>query len=129
MQTTTKSNTEQSFKLSHLPELLVTSAKSWFNSEPFNKAAIVAYYAILSLPALIIIILNVVGSIWGKDIVQGEILGEISEAIGTDTAESIRVMIIDEGNKSTSVFATVIGIMTLLYGATPRVATDVRREV
>ena len=119
MQTnTTKYSTNQNFKISHLPELLIKSAKSWFENEPFNKAAIVAYYAILSLPALMIIILNIVGVIWGKEIVQGEILGEISAALGTETAESIRLMILDEGNKSTSLFATIIGISTLLYGAT-----------
>ena len=77
-----------------------------------------AYYAILSLPAFIIIILNVVGGIWGRDIVQGELLGEISSALGTETAESIRLMILDKGDKDTSLFATIVGIATLLYGAT-----------
>lgn len=110
--------TVQKFKLAHLPGLLVTAGKSWFNSAPFDKAAIVAYYAILSLPALIIIILNVVGSIWGRDIVQGEILGEISKALGQETAASIREMMLDEGNETTSIFATLVGIATLLYGST-----------
>lgn len=115
---TPDTRTTHKFKLKHLPELLVTSAKAWFKNEPFDKAAIVAYYAILSLPALIIIILNVVGSIWGRDIVQGEILGEISSALGKETAETIRVMMVDEGNAPTSIIATIIGIGTLLYGST-----------
>ncbi|WP_026752812.1 YihY/virulence factor BrkB family protein [Sediminibacter sp. Hel_I_10] len=106
------------FKLQHLPKLLVKTGKIWFNDEPFRLSAIVAYYAILSLPALIIIILNVVGSIWGRDIVQGELLGEISSALGPETADSIRMMIVDQGSKSTSVFATIVGIGTLIYGAT-----------
>lgn len=105
------------FKLKHLPELLVTSAKSWFNDAPFNKAAIIAYYAILSLPALIIIIFNLVGSIWGKEIVEGQILDEISKAIGTETAETIQQMMINDGNKKTSFFTTIIGISTLIYGS------------
>lgn len=106
------------FKLAHLPKLLKLSAVKWYDSEPFQLSAIVAYYAILSLPAFIIIILNVVGGIWGRDIVQGELLGEISGALGAETAESIRVMIVDKGDKETSVFTTVVGIATLLYGAT-----------
>jgi len=105
------------FKLKHLPELLVTSAKSWFNDAPFNKAAIIAYYAILSLPALIIIIFNLVGSIWGKEIVEGQILDEISKAIGTETAETIQQMMINDGDKKTSFFTTIIGISTLIYGS------------
>ncbi len=105
------------FKLKHLPELLVTSAKSWFKDAPFNKAAIIAYYAILSLPALIIIIFNLVGSIWGKEIVEGQILDEISKAIGTETAETIQQMMINDGDKKTSFFTTIIGISTLIYGS------------
>jgi len=111
-------NDTKKFKLKYLPKLLVKSGSSWFNGEPFQRSAVVAYYAILSLPALIIIILNVVGSIWGRDIVQGELLGEISSALGTETAESIRLMMVDRGTESTSIFATIVGITTLLYGST-----------
>ena len=108
----------KNFKILHLPQLLVAAAKSWFNGEPFQRSAIVAYYAVLSLPALVIIILKVVGSFWGEDIVQGELLSEISKAIGPDAADAIRTMIENRSDEQTSVFATVIGIGTLLYGST-----------
>ena len=108
----------EKFKLKHLPKLLVKTASSWFDSEPFERSAVVAYYAILSLPALIIIILNIVGGVWGREIVQGELLGEITKALGQEAAESIRLMMVDRGNESTSIFATVVGIGTLLYGST-----------
>jgi membrane protein len=110
--------TQIRFKLTHLPELLITSAKSWFNNDPFNKAAIIAYYAILSLPALLIIIFNLVGSIWGKEIVEGQILNEISNSIGVETAETIKGMMINDGSKKTSFFTTIIGLTTLIYGST-----------
>ncbi len=106
------------FKIKHIPKLLVSTYKSWDKSEPFKLSAIVAYYAILSLPALIVIILNVVGSVWGRDIVQGELLDEITKALGQQTAESIRLMMVDRGDEKTSLFTTIIGIGTLLYGAT-----------
>ena len=108
----------EKFKLKHLPKLLVKTASSWFDSEPFERSAVVAYYAILSLPALIIIILNIVGGVWGREIVQGELLGEITKALGQEVAESIRLMMVDRGNESTSIFATVVGVGTLLYGST-----------
>ncbi len=106
------------FKIKDLPKLLLKTAKIWFNDEPFRLSAIIAYYAILSLPALMIIILNVVGSIWGRDIVQGELMAQISSALGPETADSIRMMIVDQGSQSTSVFATVVGVATLIYGST-----------
>lgn len=108
----------QNFKIQHLPKLLVASGQSWFNGEPFQRSAIVAYYAVLSLPALIIIILKIVGSVWGEAIVQGELLAEISKAIGSDAADAIRTMIENQSGENTSIFATIIGIGTLLYGST-----------
>ena len=111
-------SSSHNFKIQHLPRLLLNTFKSWFDSEPFERSAIVAYYAVLSLPALVIIILKLVGSFWGEDIVQGEILSEISKAIGPDAADAIRTMIENRSDEQTSVFATVIGIGTLLYGST-----------
>src|SRR5690606_10111905 len=108
----------RTFKIQHLPRLLLDAFKSWFDSEPFQRSAIVAYYAILSLPALIIIILKVVGGFWGEEIVQGELLGEISKAIGPDAADAIRTMIMNQSGAKTSMFATTIGVGTLLYGST-----------
>lgn len=106
------------FKLVHLPNLLTKTFKLWIEKEPFQLGAIVAYYAILSLPALLIIILNLVGSIWGKELVRGELLTEISAALGPDAAESILRMIAEKGDEPTSIFATILGIVILLYGAT-----------
>ncbi|QXP79104.1 MULTISPECIES: YihY/virulence factor BrkB family protein [Winogradskyella] len=106
------------FKIQHLPKLLVSAGKSWFDGEPFQLSAIVAYYAVLSLPALVIIILKVVGSFWGEELVQGELLSEISQAIGPDAADAIRTMIENQSGEKTNIFATIIGVGTLLYGAT-----------
>lgn len=109
---------KKKFSIKDLPKLTLKTVKNWFDSDPFQLSAIVAYYAILSLPALIVIILNLVGNVWGKEIVQGELIDEISKAIGSQTAETIRKMMEDRGGKSVSIFTTIIGFGTLIYGAT-----------
>ncbi|WP_100614514.1 YihY/virulence factor BrkB family protein [Confluentibacter citreus] len=101
-----------------MPSLLITTYKAWIEKEPFKLGAIVAYYAILSLPALLIIILNLVGTLWGEELVKGELNSEISTALGPDTATSILNMVTKRGDESTSIFATILGIGILLYGAT-----------
>lgn len=106
------------FKLTHLPKLIIKTYKKWIDKEPFQLGAIVAYYAILSLPALLIIILNIVGAIWGRDLVREEMFTELASALGPDTAESILTMIAERGDNSTSVFATILGVAVLIYGAT-----------
>jgi len=106
------------FKLSHLPRLLLKTYHAWMEKEPFQISAIIAYYAILSLPGLLILILELVGGIWGKEIVQGELFAEISSAMGPETAQSIQEMIKDQGSQQTSLIATLLGIGVLIYGAT-----------
>ncbi|PKQ45171.1 YihY/virulence factor BrkB family protein [Confluentibacter flavum] len=101
-----------------MPDLLIKTYKAWMEKEPFKLGAVVAYYAILSLPALLILILNLVGTIWGKDLVKGELYSEMSIALGADTATSILNMVNKTGDESTSLFTTILGIGILLYGAT-----------
>ena len=106
------------FRLQHLPELLIKTYYAWMEKEPFQISAVIAYYAILSLPGLLILILELVGGIWGKEIVRGELFAEISSAMGPETAHSIQEMIADRGSENTSIVATILGVGVLIYGAT-----------
>lgn len=106
------------FKWSHLPSLLFKTCKEWIADDPFRLSAIIAYYAVLSLPALLIIILNVVGSIWGTEVVQGEMTEGFATALGKDTADAIERMVFESNSEKRTRLSTIIGIATLLYGAT-----------
>ena len=108
----------EKFKWKHIPALIAASYKEWIANEPFRLSAIVAYYAVLSLPALLVIILNVVGSIWGTEAVQGELSQEFASALGQDAANAIEGIIAQSSGNKKSLFATLIGIGTLIYGAT-----------
>lgn len=110
--------TYRKFRLNHLPSLIKATYKEWMADNPFRLSAIIAYYAVLSLPALLIIILNVVGSIWGTEVVQGQLTDEFSNALGHDAAKSIESMIAESRNEKKNTISTIIGIGVLLYGAT-----------
>ncbi|MCM4171719.1 YihY/virulence factor BrkB family protein [Arenibacter sp. TNZ] len=114
----TKEKNSDKFKLQHLPTLVVDTFKAWNADDPFRLSAVVAYYAILSLPGLLVIIINLVGSIWGIDIVQGELTAEISKALGQDAAESIQTMMIETQSGNRSRVASILGFGTLIFGAT-----------
>ncbi|MFD2550532.1 YihY/virulence factor BrkB family protein [Bizionia sediminis] len=109
---------QETFKLKHLPNLLVTTYKAWDANKPFRLSAVVAYYAVLSLPGLLVIIVNLVGSVWGVEIVQGELTDEISRALGQDAAESIQSMMRETQDENKSTLATILGIGVLIFGAT-----------
>ncbi|MFC5195570.1 YihY/virulence factor BrkB family protein [Bizionia hallyeonensis] len=108
----------EKFKFKHLPSLIVDTYKAWDANEPFRLSAVVAYYAVLSLPGLLVIIINLVGYFWGVEIVQGQLTNEISRALGSDAAESIQAMMVETQNNEKSTLATILGIGTLIFGAT-----------
>jgi membrane protein len=109
---------KEKFKIKDLPSLIVETYKAWNEANPWRLSAVVAYYAVLSLPALLIIIINIIGSIWGTEIVQGQLTNEISAALGRDAASSIETIISQTQNKEENLISTIIGIGTLLFGAT-----------
>ncbi|NHF60998.1 YihY/virulence factor BrkB family protein [Flavobacteriaceae bacterium TP-CH-4] len=106
------------FKLRHLPSIIAETYREWMSNSPFRLSAVVAYYAVLSLPALLIIILNSVGAIWGTEVVQGKLSDEFSMALGKDAAAAIEAMIRETQDQEKNTISTIIGIAVLLYGAT-----------
>ena len=106
------------FHVKHIPSLLVTTYKAWDKNNPFRLSAVIAYYAVLSLPALLVIIVNVVGSIWEPGSVENILNSEFSAALGKDAAASIKSMITESNSEKRGTLATIMGIGTLLYGAT-----------
>ncbi|MCL6258208.1 YihY/virulence factor BrkB family protein [Aquiflexum sp. TKW24L] len=108
----------KNFKIKDLPMLLWDAAKLWNANNPWRLGAVVAYYAVLSMPGLLILIINAVGAFWGEEIVQGEITDQISEAIGPGAAESVVAIIENSSEDKRTVFATIMGIAILVFGAT-----------
>jgi len=108
----------QKFKFRDLPYLLIDTVKAWNNADPWRLSAIIAYYAVLSLPALLVIIINIVGTIWGEEIVQGKLTSEITIALGKDVADSIQSMIKNSKIEDKSFISSLIGIIVLIFAST-----------
>ncbi len=110
--------TKEKFKVQHLPKLIIDTYKAWDKDDPWRLSAVVAYYAVLSLPGLLVIIINLVGTIWGQEIVTGQLNAQLSSVLGPDAAKSILEMISDTQNTKDNLISTIIGIASILFGAT-----------
>ncbi|MFI2743596.1 YihY/virulence factor BrkB family protein [Zhouia sp. PK063] len=98
--------------------LLKRAAINWNNHDPFAKSATVAYYALFSLPSLLLIVIWVASIFAGQDAVQGEITKEFSSLIGEGAAQAIQDMLVSAALNSNSTINYIIGIGTLIFGAT-----------
>ena len=105
-------------KFRGLGSILKKTFKEWNNEDPFRQSAVIAYYAIFSLPALLVLIINVAGLFFGKEAVNGEISRQISGIMGDDTAETVEDIILKAGETKAGIISTIIAVVTLLFGAT-----------
>ncbi|NEW83994.1 MAG: YihY/virulence factor BrkB family protein [Mariniphaga sp.] len=98
--------------------LLKTVFKKWWNRDPFNESAIIAYNAIFSLPGLLVVVIAIAGYFLGGDAVSGKLHSEIAQAMGNDTADQVQSMVMFASQSKDSVWATIMGIAIILVGAT-----------
>ncbi|MBQ0733397.1 YihY/virulence factor BrkB family protein [Aquimarina celericrescens] len=99
-------------------KMLATTYKNWIANEPFQMSAAVSYYALFSFPALLIIIIQTTGLFYEKKEVKGKIIREISDVLGFDAAKTVEVMLENAIDQEQSTLIIIIGVITLLYGAT-----------
>ncbi len=99
-------------------KLIKTAFKQWNAKDPFRESAIIAYYAIFSLPGLLVVIITLAGTFFGREEVTEYLNGQIASAMSEDTAKQIQVVIDKAYDEDQSVVATIIGVITILMGAT-----------
>jgi len=80
-------------------------------------SASLSYYTIFALPPLIMIILSICGFFFGKDAVNGTFFWQIHGMVGKEAALQIQETIKNIELSDSNVFATIVGGITLLIGA------------
>lgn len=108
----------ESFKWKHVPSLLWSSAKKWNTDDVWQLSAAVAYYAILSLPGLLVIMINIVSTVWDDEIASGRLTNGLTSMIGYDAASDLNEILQAARLDNESIIANVIGLATLIFAAT-----------
>jgi membrane protein len=80
--------------------------------------AALAYYTAFSLAPLLIIVIAVAGLAFGQDAARGQVVGELGGLIGTQGANAVQDLLASASKPSSGILASIIGIVTLLLGAT-----------
>lgn len=81
-------------------------------------SASLAYYTILSLAPLLVIVLFISGVFFGKEAMSGELYGEIKDMVGSSAALEIQSAIQNIHLSTDNFVATTIGVTILLISAT-----------
>lgn len=99
-------------------KLLVETFREWNEREPFHNSVIIAYYTIFSLPGLLVIIVNLAGYFFGYEAVTNQIATQMQGLVGGDTAADVQEMVTTASESKDTTIASVLGVATLLFGAT-----------
>ena len=83
-----------------------------------TRGAAIAYYTTFSLAPLLLIVIAIAGLVFGRDAVQGAILGEMRGLIGTQGAGFLEELIKSASNPGSGIVATVASVILLILGAT-----------
>lgn len=90
-----------------------------FSDDKITKlSASLAYYTVFSLGPLLIVIVFVAGTFFGKEAAEGTIFSQLQSFVGKGAALQMQEIVENAAISSDGTFAVVIGIITLLIGAT-----------
>ena len=99
-------------------ETIKETFKEWSDSDATRASASLAYYAIFSIPGLLIIIIWIAGNFFGEEAIRGEIAHQFGSIMGTDVATSIEELIASALIDKENIFMKIVGVFSLIFGAT-----------
>ncbi|MED5618955.1 YihY/virulence factor BrkB family protein [Ideonella sp. BN130291] len=89
----------------------------WISQDGTELGASIAFYSLFALAPLLVVGIAIAGAVFGADAARGEIVDQIAGLVGRDAARSIESMIASAWRSDRSGFAAVLGVLTLLVGA------------
>jgi membrane protein len=98
--------------------LLKATAFEWLDDQAPTLGAALAYYTVFSLAPLLIISIALAGLVFGAEAAQGQIFDQLRGLLGDASGKAMQEIVQSaSAEPKTGVVATVIGFVTLLFGA------------
>ena len=90
---------------------------AWNDHDDARMGAALAFYTILSLAPLVIIVIALLGFAFGTLRAQEFLLTQIQSMVGQDGSDLVKSMIMKNPKPSEGIVASLVGVITLLLGA------------
>jgi membrane protein len=94
------------------------TALEFLDDSPFQLAAALSFYTLLSLSPLVLVVVSTAGLLWGETAVRTQLVQQIEGLVGPAGAETVRTVLehVDRPGRNWS--SITVGVVTLLFGAT-----------
>jgi len=104
--------------LNSLLQIFKTAAQRWLERDAFEHAAALAFCTLFSLAPLVIIVVAIVGIVFGEDAASGQIAVALSDLVGPQAAKAVEEAVRHSRLEEAGLLPTILGIGALLFGAT-----------
>src|SRR5262249_37962748 len=108
---------EAPMKLADVWPLVRDAAIEFWNDKGPRLGAALAFYIALSLSPPLLVVIPIAGAGFGEDAARGEVAHQIQDLVGQDGAKAIQSMLASEHSTGTGILWTIVGITTLVIGA------------
>jgi len=98
-------------------KMLKDTVLSFIHDEALSRGAAIAFYTVTSIAPILLIVIAVAGLVFGRDAAQNAISAQFSGLMGRQTAEVVQSAVASAAGRSSSIIATIIGIVTLIATA------------
>jgi membrane protein len=89
----------------------------WMEHKAPRLGAALAYYTAFSLAPLLVIVVAIVGAVFGRKATMGHLAQQIEGLIGEDGARAVETMVAHAGHPTSGIFATAVSVVMLFVGA------------
>ena len=104
-------------KPDEIPGLIKESISRWSEDRAPSMGAALSYYTVFSLAPLLIIVIGIAGLVFGEEAARGAIVEQLQGLLGDEGARAINELVDNAGKTGTGIVATIVGVVTLLFGA------------
>jgi membrane protein len=94
------------------------TAGEWIEQDIPRLGAALSFYALFSVPPLVVIVLAISGFWFGEDAARRELFGQVSGAVGQQGSDAIQSLVSVAHEENRSPWAAVMAMSTLLITAT-----------
>jgi membrane protein len=107
----------KSFRWCDVQWMLGQSLGEWSKHKAPRLGASLAFYTLLSITPLLLVVISIVGLFLGQKAAAEQIVAEVQQLVGSAGAKAVQSLLEGSRNTTHGVATTVIGLLTLLFGA------------
>ena len=89
----------------------------WVDDRVPRLGASLAFYTLLSLAPLLVVVVAVAALVYGQDAARGQLVWQIQGLVGPEGARAIQGLVQGAYKPGTGLIATLLGVLTLAFGA------------